>query len=63
MATSCHQLQHLHLRGCRSITDQGVCAVATSCHLLQHLDLFECSNSTDCGLPAFASHIYIARCR
>lgn len=50
----CPQLRTILLRGCHSITSEGVRALASSCPSLQVVDLTGCSRVTDQGVLALA---------
>ncbi|XP_018585292.1 protein AMN1 homolog [Scleropages formosus] len=51
----CHQLRRILLRRCRSVTTEGVKALASSCPGLQVVDLSGCSFVTDEGIQALAT--------
>jgi hypothetical protein len=64
----CPQLQHLNLRGCTDVGDEGVTAVGAGCPQLQHLDLAGCVGVGDEGVKAVGAgcrqlqHLYLAYC-
>ncbi|XP_036383706.1 protein AMN1 homolog [Megalops cyprinoides] len=50
----CGQLRRILLRGCGSVTSEGVTALASSCPCLQVVDLGGCTGVTDEGVVALA---------
>eukprot|EP00072_Mus_musculus_P037398 XP_006507110.1 PREDICTED: protein AMN1 homolog isoform X3 [Mus musculus] len=62
VASSCSDLHEIYLKGCCSVTDEGVLALALNCHLLKIIDLGGCLGITDVSLHALGKNCPFLQC-